>query len=77
MNLLQWPAMALTLTASYLVASARTERRNLGFWIFLASNALWVVWGIQAHAYALVVLQVGLVAMNVRGMMKTDPQGAN
>jgi hypothetical protein len=69
--------MALTLTASYLVASARTERRNLGFWIFLASNALWVVWGIQAHAYALVVLQVGLVAMNVRGMMKTDPQGAN
>ena len=77
MNLLQWPAMALTLTASYLVASARTERRNLGFWIFLASNALWVVWGIQAHAYALVVLQVGVVAMNVRGMMKTDPQGAN
>ena len=57
--------------------NARKERRNLGFWIFLASNALWVVWGIQAHAYALVVLQVGLVAMNVRGMMKTDPQGAN
>ena len=69
--------MALTLAASYLVASARKERRNLGFWIFLASNALWVVWGMQARAYALVVLQVGLVAMNVRGMMKTDPQGAN
>ena len=76
MNLLQWPAMALTLAASYLVASARKDRRNLGFWIFLASTALWVAWGIQARAYALVVLQVGLVAMNVRGMMKTDPEGA-
>lgn len=73
-NLVQWPAMALTLLASYLVASTRKERRNLGFWLFLGSNVLWVVWGLSAHAYALIVLQVGLVAMNVRGMSKTDPQ---
>ena len=76
-DLLQWPAMALTLAASWWVASANSKRRNLGFWLFLASNALWAAWGLHAHAYALVALQVGLVAMNVRGMRKTETQSSS
>jgi hypothetical protein len=72
LHLLQWPAMIVTLVASYLVASNSEQRREAGFWWFLASNVLWVAWGLLDHAYALVVLQVGLAAMNIRGVRKNE-----
>lgn len=71
LNAVQWPAMAVTIAASWLVASKSEHRRNIGFWVFLVSNVLWVVWGLHAGATALIVLQVGLVAMNIRGAIKT------
>jgi hypothetical protein len=49
------------------------RRRKAGFWLFLVSNALWVVWGLHSSAPALIALQVALAAMNIRGAMKTDP----
>ncbi|MDR6231575.1 hypothetical protein QE444_003932 [Pseudomonas sp. SORGH_AS199] len=70
LDLLQWPAMAITLLAAWLVASQRQGRRNLGFWVFLLSNGLWIAWGLQADAYALIVLQLGLAAMNLRGVRR-------
>jgi hypothetical protein len=72
LNLLQWPAMAVTICASWLVASSQPGRRNAGFWIFLLSNALWVAWGLYSSAPALVALQIALAAMNIRGAMKTE-----
>ncbi len=74
-DLLQWPAMVVTLLASWLVASRSAVRRHVGFWVFLASNGLWVAWGLHASAYALIALQLGLAAMNIRGAVKTDRQG--
>jgi len=71
----QWPAMLVTVLASWYVGSRHSGRRNAGFWLFLASNALWVAWGLHAHAYALVVLQVCLAAMNIRGARKTEDSG--
>ena len=68
---LQWPAMAVTVSAAWLVASASEKRRNAGFWVFLLSNALWIVWGFTSSAYALIVLQLALAAMNIRGAKKT------
>ena len=62
--------MAATLFAAWLVASQRKGRRNWGFWIYLVSNALWVAWGWHAQAWALVTLQFGLVALNIRGVKK-------
>jgi hypothetical protein len=70
-QLVQWPAMLVTVVASWLVASNRQERRNSGFWWFLASNVLWIIWGIHDHAWALICLQLLLAGMNVRGMRKT------
>jgi len=67
LNLLQWPAMVVTLTAAWLVASKAQERRRMGFWLYLVSNVLWVSWAIASSAYALLVLQIGLAAMNIRG----------
>ena len=71
-DLIQWPAMVVTLWASWCVASKTEGRRNHGFWLFLVSNAMWVAWGVGSGAYALIALQVGLAAMNIRGARKTD-----
>ena len=70
---LQWPAMAITLLAAWLVASQSKKKRSIGFWSFIASNVLWVLWGWHDNAYALIALQVGLCALNVRGALKNDP----
>jgi hypothetical protein len=64
---LQWPAMVVTVTAAWFVASSHKKRRKIGFWLFLASNVLWVGWGIPTRAYALVALQFCLAFMNIRG----------
>ncbi|CAG2146844.1 hypothetical protein LMG31506_03483 [Cupriavidus yeoncheonensis] len=69
---MQWPAMAATVLATWLVGSRSDARRRAGFWVFLLSNILWIAWGWQGDAYALILLQVALVAMNVRGMRKAD-----
>jgi hypothetical protein len=75
LDLVQWPAMLVTVMASYFVASTRAGRRRLGFWLFLLSNALWIIWGVHSSAYALVLLQVCLAGMNIRGERKTSNAG--
>ena len=72
LDLIQWPAMLVTLIASGCVAAKDERKRNIGFWLFLVSNALWVAWGLHTSAYALIFLQVGLAAMNIWGVYKTD-----
>lgn len=62
--------MMLTLVASWFVASSDESRRKWGFWIYLVSNVAWVSWGVPAGAWAVVVLQFCLAAMNIRGARK-------
>ena len=64
--------MVASVLAAWLVASSHAQRRNVGFWVFLVSNVLWVAWGWHTHAYALIALQVMLALMNVRGLKKTE-----
>ena len=73
LDLVQWPAMLVTVAAAWLVASTGKRKRFAGFWLFLLSNVLWVVWGFHTDAHALVLLQVCLAAMNIRGALKTEP----
>jgi hypothetical protein len=72
LDALQWPAMAVTLLGAWLVASRSQRRRHMGFWVFLGSNVLWVVWAIQARAWALLALQIGLAFMNIRGERRNE-----
>ncbi len=72
LDLIQWPAMVVTVLASWLVASDTESRRSKGFWAFLLSNVLWVAWGWHTHAYALIGLQFCLAAMNIRGARKAE-----
>lgn len=76
LDLIQWVAFALSLLAGWLVASTKERRRNIGFWVFLLSNAAWTVWGVHTSAYALIALQVCLAALNVRGLLKTKRGGS-
>lgn len=76
LSLMQWPAMAVTVAASWLVSSDTERRRCAGFWLFLLSNVLWTVWGVHEQAWALIVLQLCLAAMNIRGASKSAPAAA-
>ena len=72
LDLLQWPAMAVTVVAAYLVGSRSAHRRAVGFWCFLGGNVLWVAWGFHDNAWALVGLQFFLAALNIRGVVKNE-----
>jgi hypothetical protein len=74
LNIIQWPAMLVTVVAAWMVASQRKFKRNWGFWLFLLSNVLWIFWGLSDGAYALIILQVCLAFLNIRGTMKNSPQ---
>ncbi len=67
LDAIQWPAMIVTIVAAWLVASRARQRRLAGFWVFLVSNLLWMIWALQAKAWALLTLQVCLAVMNIRG----------
>ena len=73
-NAIQWPAMLVTVIAAWMVASQRKYKRNWGFWLFLLSNVLWIIWGVADGAYALIILQICLAFLNIRGAAKNSPQ---
>jgi hypothetical protein len=70
LDVIQWPAMVITVTAAWFVASTNKSRRHTAFWLYLVSNVLWVVWGLHTKAYALIALQFCLAVMNIRGERK-------
>ncbi len=72
LNWIQWPAMAVTVVAAWMIASQKKFKRNWGFWLFLLSNALWIAWGLHDRAYALILLQLALAILNIRGAVKTQ-----
>jgi hypothetical protein len=72
LDLMQWPAMVVTVLSAWLVGSRSARKRQAGFWCFLLSNVLWVVWGLHDHAYAVVGLQFFLAALNIRGVYKNE-----
>ena len=72
LDLVQWPAMVITVLAAWLVASRSARKRKVGFWVFIASNIAWIVWGLHSRAYALIVLQIALAILNIRGVRKNE-----
>ena len=65
--------MLVTVASAWLVGSQSKLRRRVGFWSFMASNLLWLVGGWSSGAWALVVRQVALAAINIRGARKNEP----
>ena len=73
LGFVQWPAMVVTVVAAWLTGSTSKRRRKWGFWLFLISNVLWIAWGAFVRAWAVILLQVMLALMNVRGAKKNEP----
>ncbi len=72
LSFLQWPAMVTTILSAWLVASQSERKRYVGFWFFLLSNVLWIIWGWHDGAYALIAMQIGLLFLNVRGVLNNE-----
>lgn len=72
LNHVQWLAMVVTIAAAWLIGSRTKRKRQIGFWLFLVSNVLWITWGWYARAFALVIMQIALAIMNIRGAYKND-----
>jgi DNA end-binding protein Ku len=58
--------------AAFLVGARHAKKRVVGFWTFILSNVLWIVWGVHDGAWALIALQAGLAAMNVRAIVRNE-----
>jgi hypothetical protein len=69
---LQWPAMMVTIVAAWLIASQSKRKREIGFWLCLLANVLWVAWGWNGNAYSIVVMQFALAILNFRGVYKNE-----
>jgi hypothetical protein len=61
-----WAAMCLTFTAIYLLGS----KRRSGFVIMMAGNLLWCAIGMWANSHAMVIANLGFLAMNLRGFAR-------
>jgi hypothetical protein len=70
---IDWVAMCLTFTAIYLLGS----KRRAGFVLMIAGNTLWCAIGIWAHSYAMIIANLGFLAMNIRGFAKWSQPAAS
>jgi len=72
LGMLQWPAMAISLVAAWWMGSKRAGKRIVAFLMLSAGNLLWIAWGWSESAFALIALNMGLLALNIRGIMKNE-----
>ena len=69
---LEWPAMAISLVAAYLLGSVKPGKRIVAFVMLIIGNLLWIGWGWGNEAKALIALNVGLMVLNVRAIFKNE-----
>lgn len=72
-GMLEWPAMGISLVAAWLIGSRKAKKRIVAFWLLILGNVLWIAWGWGDEAWALIALNGGLMALNVRGILKNEP----
>ncbi|MDQ1811769.1 hypothetical protein RBA41_00475 [Massilia sp. CCM 9210] len=70
--LLEWPAMAISLAAAWWMGSKKPGKRIVAFSMLIVGNLMWIAWGWGEAAWALIALNVGLLALNVRGIRKNE-----
>jgi nicotinamide riboside transporter PnuC len=64
LDIISWLGCIILLLALELVARKRIE----GFFIAIVAEALWIYWGVQTKAYALVAMSVAIVLMYFRAI---------
>ena len=69
---LEWPAMAISLAAAWWMGSRKAQKRVVAFVMLIVGNLMWIAWGWGVQAWALIALNVGLMALNMRGIVKNE-----
>ena len=72
--LLEWPAMAISLAAAWWMGSTKAKKRIVAFVLLIVGNLMWIAWGYGEGAWALIALNVGLLALNVRAIFKNEEE---
>ncbi|NHZ65139.1 hypothetical protein [Massilia genomosp. 1] len=70
--LLEWPAMAISLAAAWWMGSTKAGKRIVAFCMLIVGNLMWIAWGWGEAAWALIALNLGLLALNVRAIRKNE-----
>jgi len=70
--LLEWPAMLVSLAAAWWMGSRKAGKRVLAFALLIVGNLMWIAWGWGEQAWGLIALNVGLMALNIRGIVKNE-----
>ena len=71
---LEWPAMAITLAAAWWMGSTKPQKRIIAFGMLIVGNLMWIGWGWGDEAWALIALNLGLLALNIRAIMKNEEE---
>lgn len=71
---LEWPAMAVSLAAAWWLGSKKPKKRIVAFCLLIVGNIMWIAWGWPEGAWALIALNVGLMGLNVRAIMKNEDE---
>ena len=71
---LEWPAMLITLAAAWWMGSTKPQKRIVAFSMLIVGNLMWIGWGWGDEAWALIALNVGLLALNVRASLKNEEE---
>ena len=54
------------------MGSRKAQKRVVAFVMLIVGNLTWIARGWGAQAWALIALNVGLMALNVRGILKNE-----
>lgn len=68
-SILQWVGCGLAVIGSFLIA-LRGKRPDVGFWLYLISNIVWIVYGDLTHAPGLITMQVVFLLTNALGIYR-------
>ena len=64
--------MAISLAAAWWLGSKQAEKRIFAFSLLIVGNLMWIAWGWGDGAWALIALNAGLLALNVRAIAKNE-----
>ena len=64
--------MSISLAAAWWLGSKNPKKRIWAFCLLIIGNLMWIGWGWGESAFALIALNLGLMALNVRGIRKNE-----
>ncbi len=64
--------MAISLASAWWMGSKQPKKRIMAFCMLIVGNLMWIAWGWGEAAWALIALNIGLLALNVRGIVKNE-----